>query len=216
MKMKHGDNSPGAVFLDRDGVLNEIVYHQDLGLLDSPFTLKQFKLMPGSARAVANINKSGLLAILISNQPGVAKKHYAIEVHQAMDRKLTSLLAKESAHLDDRFYCLDHPEARIKKYRKNSDWRKPMPGMILAATAKYSIDRERSWMIGDSIIDIQAAHAAGIKAILIGSLHCYTCRLLAEYQIRPEYAVATIEEAVALILGKYSDCQRYVPFPTEV
>lgn len=196
-----GSNVNQAIFLDRDGVLNEVVYHHDIGLLDTPFTVQQFKLLPGAAQAVKKINRQGFLAILVSNQPGVAKQHFNLETHRAMDVRLSELLAAHGAILDDRFYCLEHPDAVLSKYRRLSPWRKPAPGMIFAAIQKHRIDPESSWMIGDSVIDIQAAKKAGIRSILVGGLHCYTCRLLEEKGVRPDMMAKDLLEAVDKIFS---------------
>jgi len=195
------DDCHAAIFLDRDGVLNEVVYHQDIGLLDTPFTIEQFKLLPGAAEAVARINRSGYLSILVSNQPGVAKAHFTLETHLAFDAELKCQLAEHGAFLDDCYYCLDHPDSVLPEYRRASLWRKPEPGMLLAAIDKHHLDPSLCWMIGDSVLDIQAAKGANVRSILIGGLHCYTCHLLDERNIRPDIIAKDLAEAINKLLS---------------
>ncbi|MCE5270132.1 HAD-IIIA family hydrolase [bacterium] len=199
------ENKHSAIFLDRDGVINDIVYHQDIGVLDTPFSLEQFKLLPGVARAIKDINDSSYLAILVSNQPGVAKEHFSLDIHNAIDQKMTVLLSEMGAYLDDRYYCLDHPEAILKEYRNDSEWRKPRPGMIIAACQKYGLSAESCWMIGDSVVDIIAAQAAGTRSVMIGKRQCYNCRLLFEKSATPDMFADNLNEAVSRIVGKMNE-----------
>ena len=114
-----------AVFLDRDGVLNRIIHHREIGVIDTPFTVAQFKLLPGAAEAVRRINRLGLKAVVVSNQPGIAKGHYTRRTLQAMTDKMIRLLARRGARLDGVYYCLHHPRAVVRAYRSRCACRKP-------------------------------------------------------------------------------------------
>ncbi len=102
-----------AVFLDRDGTVNAMVYNPDHGLVDSPANPDEFKLLPGVGKAIGRINEMGFLTLVISNQPGIAKGKFTLEILEAIDKKMRDELAQCGAHLDKIYYCLDHPEAII-------------------------------------------------------------------------------------------------------
>ncbi len=158
-----------AVFLDRDGTINELVYYQDHGVVDSPFLPSQVKLMPGAARAMKLLKKKGFLLVMASNQPGVAKGSMGRKAFAAIDRRLDSLLAREGAAFDAKYYCLHHPDAKLPAYRKKCGCRKPGPGMLLAAAKEHGIDLKRSYMAGDGINDVLAGRAAGCRTVFVGN-----------------------------------------------
>ena len=135
-----------AVFLDRDGVINPLIYHKDAGIVDSPFTLKQFNVFPWVPRAIRNLNDKGFAVIIISNQPGIAKGHFTAAVLQGFDRKLQAALKPAKARLDAAYYCLHHPEAVVKSLRKRCSCRKPGTGMLLQAARDLGISLSESYM----------------------------------------------------------------------
>jgi D-glycero-D-manno-heptose 1,7-bisphosphate phosphatase len=157
-----------AVFLDRDGTLNKLVYYSDLGIVDSPFLPSQLSLVPGAAKAMANLRKKGFLLVLASNQPGVAKGNMGKKDFIAIDRKLDLLLAGQGASLDAKYYCTHHPKAKLAALRKNCPCRKPKPGMLFKAALEHGIDLKRSYMVGDGISDIRAGRAAGCRTVFVG------------------------------------------------
>jgi D-glycero-D-manno-heptose 1,7-bisphosphate phosphatase len=158
-----------AVFLDRDGTLNRLVYYKDHGVVDSPFLASQLKILPGVPRALQMLRKKGFLLILVSNQPGVAKGNIAKKEFLKISKKLDSLLSASGASLDAKYYCQHHPEAKLAGYRKKCRCRKPKPGLLLMAAKKWKIDMKRSYMAGDGIVDAKAGRAAGCKTVFIGS-----------------------------------------------
>lgn len=188
-----------AVFLDRDGVINEIVYYKELGIVDSPFTVKQFKLLPDVSKAINKFHKLGFIVILISNQPGQAKNYYSIEVFEKIIEKMKKELEKDGAKLDAEYYCLHHPEAKNEKYKKICDCRKPKPGMILQAVKDYDIELKKSWMIGDGLNDIQAGRAAGCKTILIGKMKCDFCKIMEAEGVKPNFIAPNLFKASLII-----------------
>ena len=190
-----------AVFLDRDGTINEIIYYQDLGIIDSPFTEEQFKLLPGVGEAIKVLNQNGFKVIVTSNQPGIAKGHFSIETFEKIREKMRTELSKHGALLDAEYYCLHHPEAKNKEYKKNCECRKPKPGLLLKAAKDLNIDLPNSWMVGDGLTDIEAGKKAGCKTILIGNMKCDLCRLMDEKNIRPDYIVKNLDMAKDVITG---------------
>ncbi len=164
VQAKNLTNEQKAFFLDRDGTLNV-----NVGLLTD---IKQLELIPGTAEAVRSINQSGYLAILITNQPAIAKGMLSIPELQQIHDKLETLLGNEGAYLDAIYYCPHHPDKgfigeRIE-YKIDCDCRKPKPGMILKAAKDYHINLERSYMIGDTQRDIAAGRAAGCTTVYVG------------------------------------------------
>ncbi len=184
-----------AVFLDRDGVINEIIYHKEMGIVDSPFTVEQFKLLPEVGNAINRFHNQGFKVILVSNQPGIAKNHFDMEVFEKIKEKMKNELAKAGSMLDAEYYCFHHPEAKIEKYKKICDCRKPKTGMILQATEDHEIDISKSWMIGDGINDIQTGLNVGCKTILIGSMKCDLCKILEDEGAKPDFIAANLYKA---------------------
>ena len=129
-----------AVFLDRDGVVNELVYHEDHGIIDSPFTVAQFRLLPGVIEAVRQLHDADYTVVLVSNQPGIAKGHMSREAFDRIKERMKEELAKGGACLDGEYYCLHHPEAVVAELRTNCECRKPKPGLLLQAAQDIDID----------------------------------------------------------------------------
>lgn len=159
-----------AVFLDRDGVINEPVPDpQTGGLPESPYRPEDVRLVPGAAEAIKELHDAGFLLVAASNQPAAAKGNATMEQLQAVHERVVELLAAEGAALDDWRYCFHHPD-RDGACR----CRKPEPGMLLDAAAEHDIDLSRSWMVGDADRDVEAGRRAGVRTVLVehpGSAH---------------------------------------------
>lgn len=153
-----------AIFLDRDGTINKHV-----GFLRS---IDEFELIPGVAEAIRKINNSGYLAIVVTNQPVIARGEVTVSELQLTHNKMETLLGAEGAYLDAVYYCPHHPhkgyEGEIPELKIDCECRKPKPGMLLKAADDFNIDLSNSWMIGDGENDIKAGKAAGCKTALIG------------------------------------------------
>lgn len=188
-----------AIFLDRDGVVNEIVYHKEMGIIDSPFTADQIKVFPDVGKAINKLKKIGYKIILVSNQPGIAKDHFDLEMFYKMQKKIQSELKKQDTELDAEYYCLHHPYAKNKKYKIECDCRKPKPGMLIKAAKDHNIDLAKSWMIGDGIWDISAGQSAGCKTILIGRLKCDLCKYMEDENVKPDYIKPNLYKASLII-----------------
>lgn len=152
-----------AVFLDRDGVIN--VYKEFLTRWED------MELLAGAAEAIARINESGYLVIVITNQPVIARGGCTWEELAQIHNAMETLLGKAGSYVDDIFICPHHPDRGFPgerpEYKIDCDCRKPKPGLILMAAEKYNIDLSQSYMVGDSTSDVQAGFAAGCTPIYI-------------------------------------------------
>ena len=190
-----------AVFLDRDGVINGYVYNSEFGTVDSPSNPSEFSLLPGVADAIAELNRLDLLAIVVSNQPGVAKGKFRKDLLEQMTGKMVAALVASGARLDDVCYCLHHPDASVPEYRANCACRKPRPGLLLRAAEKWRIDLRASFMVGDGINDLQAGIAAGTRTLFVNPRKCYFCEELVRQGVQPDYFVSNLGEAATVISG---------------
>lgn len=153
-----------AVFLDRDGTVNKYVgFLRDRG---------DFELIDGVAEAIRKINESGYLAIVVTNQPVIARGEVTVEELEEIHKKMETLLGAKGAYVDAIYYCPHHPhkgyEGEVPELKIDCDCRKPKPGMLLKAAEDFNIDLSQSWMIGDGENDIKAGKAAGCRTALIG------------------------------------------------
>lgn len=153
-----------AVFLDRDGVITEDPPHY-------AHRLDQLRIIPGSARAIQMLNSRNFCIIVISNQSGVARGYYQEKDVKIFNDGMEALLREEGAHVDAVYYCPHHPEAIVERYRIACSCRKPKPGMIQEAAKKYSIDLDKSYVIGDKWSDVEAGRATGCKTVLVLTGH---------------------------------------------
>lgn len=192
-----------AVFVDRDGTLNEVVYNQD-GMEDSPFRIEDLKLLPGAGEFTRRVRQSGYFAVLVTNQPGVAKGSITIAGLEKMHAHLLDLLAEDGGGLDRIYYCPHHPVGRpgvASPFIQKCDCRKPAAGMIRNAANDLGIDLSRSWMVGDKMLDVEAGHAAGCRTILVGRRMQQTTQ---SDGLQPDYSVNTLSEALDIILNAVS------------
>lgn len=159
-------NKQKAVFIDRDGTINKYV-----GFLRN---IDNFELNPSVAEAVKKINASGYLAIVITNQPVIARGEVTFEQLNEIHNKMETLLGYEGAYLDGIYFCPHHPhrgyEGEVKELKIDCDCRKPKPGMLLKAAKDFNVDLASSWMVGDGKNDIKAGKAAKCQtAFIVGA-----------------------------------------------
>jgi D-glycero-D-manno-heptose 1,7-bisphosphate phosphatase len=185
-----------AVFLDRDGVIVELVWDVVDQAFESPNAKADVALVPGAAEAIRRIKALDYQTVVVSNQAAVAKqKASRADVCDAHAR-VVSLLADAGTVIDDYRYCLHHPDGRDPVLAVSCDCRKPKPGLLFEAAAEMAIDLSGSWMIGDSDVDIEAGKRAGCQTILIENPHSIHRR---RKDTRPDHRVADICKAAAII-----------------
>ena len=154
-----------AIFLDRDGTINK-----HIGFLRKT---EELELLPRAAEAIKKINSRGFLAIVITNQPVIARGEITVEELNAIHNKLETELGRQGAYIDGLYYCPHHPDkgfkGEVEALKVECDCRKPKPGLILRASDDFNIDIGQSWMIGDDGRDIGCGKNAGCRTALISS-----------------------------------------------
>lgn len=178
-----------AVFLDRDGTLIE-----DPGYLADA---AQVRLLPGAAEAIKRWNQAGYRLVVVTNQSGLARGVITENQLEDIHTQLELLLEEHGARLDALYFCpyLDGPEAVVPKYRRDSHLRKPRPGMLQKAADELNLDLTHSWMVGNSVKDVQAGLAAGCRTVLILNGR------QKEPHVDADFQVESISDAVKAILG---------------
>lgn len=155
--IKQGMNK--AVFLDRDGTVNEEVgYLRDLGKL---------RLLPGAGLAVRRLNEAGFKVVLVTNQSGVARGYFPESLVHETHALLDEMLKQYGARIDAVYYCPHHPTAGNSSYTMNCECRKPMTGLIDKAVKELHIDSSRSYMVGDKWSDVELGQRAGVHTVLV-------------------------------------------------
>jgi len=148
-----------AVFLDRDGTINE-----QMGYINH---IGRFHLLSGAAAAIKKLNDAGIPVVVVSNQSGLARGYFPEELLTAVHDKMHTLLAEEGAYVDAIYYCPHHPEAKEERFREKCDCRKPKPGLVLQAADELDLDPKKSFVVGDRWSDIKTAANCGARSILV-------------------------------------------------
>lgn len=187
------ENNKIAVFLDRDGTINE-----EVGYLKD---IKDLKIIKGSAQAIKKLNQANILTILVTNQSGVARGYYDESVIAKLHKRLSELLSEEGAYLDAIYYCPHLKQGIIQEYSIDCKCRKPDIGMLLKAQADFNIDLSKSFMIGDNQTDIEAGQRAGCKTILVKT--SYRKYLMHNNTTQPDFIAQNLQEAVQWIFNCY-------------
>jgi D-glycero-D-manno-heptose 1,7-bisphosphate phosphatase len=185
-----------AVFLDRDGLINELVEDPITGLPESPSRPQDVRLAPDAVEALRTLRRLGAPLIVISNQPNAAKGKNTLEELVAVHEAVVRLLEEAGLAIDDYRYCYHHPDGTDPELGRACPCRKPEPGLILDAAADLDLDLARSWMVGDSDVDIEAGRRAGCRTILVevpGSAH------RRKGNVKPDYRLRTFQEAADII-----------------
>jgi D-glycero-D-manno-heptose 1,7-bisphosphate phosphatase len=183
-----------AIFIDRDGTLSH-----EVGYVNHP---SRFRLFPFAIDAVRCVNRAGWLAVVVTNQAGVARGYFPESLLDVVHGALHAALAEGGARLDGLYYCPHHPSAGAPPYRRDCDCRKPKPGLIQRAARDLDVDLARSWVIGDRPADLELAWAVGAHGALVltgygrGELEYHA----ASWRRQPDLVAENLLEAVERIL----------------
>lgn len=203
--MKQGTQKPlaKAVFIDRDGTLNDMVYDPVHGLLDSPHCVEMVRMKKGAGGFLRQMKQLGYCVVVVTNQPGIAKETLSLTALEAVNLKLSQLLEADGATWDAIYLCPHHPgEAGgpLNGHVFDCECRKPKPGMLLTASRELGIDMAASWMIGDGLNDIQAGRAAGCRTMLVTRLKLEQVELFFDLrECIPDAVVASFDDALRVI-----------------
>lgn len=193
-----------AVFLDRDGVINEICCNEDTGQLDSPLQVDELTIMPQVGEAIKNFKKAGFYVFVVTNQPAAAKGKTTLGELYCMNHMMVDRLEMSGSYIDDVAMCPHHPKGSTQATERflihPCKCRKPETGLIDGIVGKYAIDINHSWMVGDSYTDIQAGRKAGLRTAFIGDYKCDVCARL-QYD-KPDVIAANLYDAAMQILSK--------------
>ncbi len=196
MKHRYEEEHP-AVFVDRDGVINEIAWNEDAEQLDSPMKLSEFRFLPQVADALAKIKEKGYYMFVVTNQPGAAKGKTSLATLYDINTYMIDSLSKQGVDIDDVFMCPHYPKelplTKEKFLIRKCNCRKPEPGLIYRAMRKYRIDISRSFMIGDSCTDVSAGAAVGLSTVFIGDIKCDLCKKLGD--LSPDFIAKDLFDA---------------------
>lgn len=181
-----------AVFLDRDGVINE-----EVNYLSEP---EQLQILPTVAQAITQLNQQSIPVIVITNQAGVARGYFPESQVSLVNRALSQLLALENAKIDGFYYCPHHPIAGVGQYLQDCNCRKPNPGMILKAAQDFNLDLSQCILVGDKKSDIIAGARAGCQTILVQTGYGEVEWANWSESVYPDYISANLQEAINWLL----------------
>jgi D-glycero-D-manno-heptose 1,7-bisphosphate phosphatase len=186
-----------AVFLDRDGVINELIFNEKTGEFEPPHSVEELKLYDFSIKALKKISEKEFKLFLISNQPDYAKGKAELKNIQAVHDELHNILISHGITFERYYYCYHHPEGIHPEYAKECDCRKPKPFFILNAIKEFNLDKKNIWIIGDRDTDILCGLNAGVKTILIKN------KLSENYQgkVSPDFITNDLKEASEIIIN---------------
>ena len=187
-----------AVFLDRDGVLNPLVYNLQTGEYESPHRPGDFSVYPSIASALHLLADAGFLLFLVSNQPSYAKGKTSLENIQAIQQLLDQYLRENQIAFAEYYYCYHHPDGVVPGYSGTCECRKPKAFFLQKAAQEYHLDFSQCWMIGDQDTDVQCGQNAGVYTIQIVNPHSAKKRGSAF----PNCYAENLAEAVDIIVNK--------------
>jgi D-glycero-D-manno-heptose 1,7-bisphosphate phosphatase len=185
-----------AVFLDRDGVLNELVLNPATGEYEPPHSPGDLIIFPHVFESLRVLQAAGFELFLVSNQPDYAKGKITLKNIYAVHERFDHILKMDGIHFREYYYCYHHPNGIVPEYSVSCECRKPKPWFLLKAARDYGIDLENSWLIGDRDSDIECGKAAGTRTIMIEEPHSIGFR----GSCSPDYRVDNIRDAVRIIL----------------
>ena len=190
-----------AVFLDRDGTINE-----QMGYINH---ISRFVMLPRAAAGIRLLNEQGIPVVVVSNQSGLARGYFPESLLTAVHEEMHRLLALEGARIDGLYICPHHPEAKEERFRLVCNCRKPNTGLLEQAAVDMGLDLQRSYVIGDRWSDLRCGAAVGAATILVltGYGRGDACYIGPGQAVQPDYVAENLEAAVGWILAHQADCE---------
>ncbi len=185
-----------AVFLDRDGVLNKLIYRNEFKEYTPPHSIEEIEIINGVYESLKELLKNGFLLFVISNQPDFAKGKISYEKLNSVCEKFREIMESNGVNINEYYYCLHHPQGIVDGYNINCECRKPGTLFVEDAVKKYNINKNESWFIGDRDTDIKCGKNAKLKTIFIKS-----GLFNLEKGNDPDFFAVNINEAIKIILN---------------
>ena len=185
-----------AVFVDRDGTINE-----QMGYINH---LSRFRILPGVPQAVRMLNRHGFLVLVVTNQSGVARGYYPLDLVKTLHQLLITRIREKNGNIDGIFFCPHHPAGSVPEFSHNCDCRKPKTGLIEQACKSFEIDLPRSFLVGDMCTDMELARRAGVPGVLVktgyglGEIQY----ILPHKTAKPAHIAEDLLDAVRWMLGR--------------
>jgi len=185
-----------AVFIDRDGTINE-----QMGYVNH---LSRFRILPRVPQAIRMLNRHGFLVVVVSNQSGVARGYYSLDLVKTLHHLLVTRIREKKGTIDGIFFCPHHPAGSVPEFSRDCDCRKPKTGLIEQARKSFEIDLQRSFVVGDMCTDMELAQRAGVPGVMVktgyglGEIEYVLPRKTA----KPAHLAEDLLDAVRWILGR--------------
>jgi len=187
-----------AAFVDRDGTLIE-----EVGYLSRIDRIAPF---PWSVDAVRLLNRAGFVVVVVTNQAGVARGYFDEAFVRETHRVLGERVAAGGGRIDGFYFCPHYPDGQVEAYRRRCECRKPKPGMLLQAASDLSLDLARSFLVGDRWLDIEAAHAAGARGVLVRTGYGAVDADQPKPGLEPALVAANLMDATSWLLREHARC----------
>jgi D-glycero-D-manno-heptose 1,7-bisphosphate phosphatase len=184
-----------AVFLDRDGVINPLVYNLSTNEYESPHYVEDFSVFPYVVRSIEKLIQKDFKIFLITNQPSYAKGKTTLENIHAIHASMDLLFVQHNIKFTNYYYCYHHPQGIVPEYSEDCDCRKPKSKFLKDAEKDYGIDLKNSWLIGDQDSDIQCGQSQGLKTVQVENKHSIKKRGTTV----PDYYAQNLQHAVDII-----------------
>ncbi|RPJ22778.1 MAG: HAD family hydrolase [Desulfobacteraceae bacterium] len=185
-----------AVFIDRDGTINE-----QMGYVNH---LSRFRILPRVPQAIRMLNRHGFLVVVVSNQSGVARGYYSLDLVKTLHHLLVTRIREKKGTIDGIFFCPHHPAGSVPEFSRDCDCRKPKTGLIEQARKSFEIDLQRSFVVGDMCTDMELAQRAGVPGVMVktgyglGEIEYILPRKTA----KPAHLAEDLLDAVRWIIGR--------------
>ena len=186
-----------AVFLDRDGVLNALVFNAERNEYEPPHKSDELIILPGVISSLKRLQTEGYMLFLVSNQPDYALGKAKMSALKLVHSKFASIMRLEGVRFKKYYYCYHHPNGIVPRYSFDCECRKPKPFFLIKAGAEYNMNLSASWMIGDTDKDIRSGKAAGVRTILLD----YELSSKQRTTTNPDYEAKDLNKAVDTIIN---------------